>query len=97
MSNDPLITRIELSTDQTASLGGDSPVNPLDPQPGEFYGPRRFLTVVGGRIVLKDEDLFANYSRIVGFDEVLGTGWQAFGEDGGGTGQFEHLEDIPPS
>ena len=97
MCNDPVITRIEMASGQTASLGGDYPATPADPQPGEFYGPRKFLSLAGDRFIVKDEDQFANYGRIVGFDDILGNGWEVYGEDGGGTGQFEHIEDTPPS
>ena len=55
-------------------------------EPGQFWGPRRFVAILNRKIHLLDEGYnsgtFNEDNRIVAFDEIGGAGWATFGQYG---------------
>ncbi len=57
--------------------------------PGEFYGPKRFVAILNKKLTLTDEVDYATKDRLVSLDDTLdGSGWEPYGANGSGTGQF---------
>jgi hypothetical protein len=63
----------------------DSP----DSSQNHYLGPERFVAILNKRITIIDEyPSFPNYGRLVSMDSINGDGWDVYGENGSGTGQF---------
>ncbi len=72
----------------TGNYGNTDDGNPPN-NPGEFYGPRRFVAILNKKLTVTDEVEYAYKDRLVSLDDTLdGSGWETYGANGSGTGQF---------
>ena len=82
------IMRYDTNLGGITGYGDNASSGPTTPA-GEFWYPSRFIAVASRRLYLVDDDYSMMYDRIVGFDDISGAGWQTYGNQGTGTGQFE--------
>jgi hypothetical protein len=92
------IVLIDAGTMEQVGGFGSFPGLPTAPQPGELFGPRRFVAVNNRRITVIDEyanpeitGTPENYDRLVQFDPDQDN-WETFGSTGFGTGEFQFFE-----
>jgi len=55
--------------------------------PGEFFGPRRFVAPVNKKLYIIDHDFFER--KLVALEDSTGVGWETYGTAGTGVGQFK--------
>ncbi len=93
----PQVARMDLSTGAGTAIGV-LVADPALPQAGELYSPQRIVTFTGSTVAVTDEGVYYpdDYNRVVGFDDMSGAGWTAFGATGSGTGQFLLFDAMMP-
>ena len=67
------IIELTESLDPVGTPFGTSPDG--DPQQGEFLGPARFVGHGNPGLAVIDDDYWGDYDRVVGFDDLTGSGW----------------------
>ncbi|MBA7484786.1 hypothetical protein ES707_20317 [subsurface metagenome] len=82
------IIRLDQNLGNAVGYGNDGTGSEPTP-PGDFWKPTRFIAVISRKILLADEDTVNNYDRLVAFDDINGFGWQVYGTNGSGVGQFQ--------
>jgi hypothetical protein len=87
---DTQIIRLNAS-DLTSPLGYGTQVDVSSTNPGEFYGPRRFVAILNKRITLIDDHNSPYpYDKLISMNDITGTiDWQTFGNDTGMGGTFD--------
>jgi hypothetical protein len=59
----------------------------LPDDPGEFFGPRRFVAPVNKKLYIIDHDMFNR--KLAALEDSTGAGWETYGTAGTGVGQFK--------
>ncbi len=59
----------------------------LPDNPGEFFGPRRFVAPVNKKLYIIDHNMFNR--KLAALEGSTGAGWETYGTAGTGTGQFK--------
>jgi hypothetical protein len=76
----------------SAALNLDTPTPGTDA--GTFYGPFRFTATLNRKLYILDfYDRFGNpdiddHSRLVSIEDIVGTGWETYGQTGSAVGEF---------
>jgi len=82
------LDKSDLSKDPSKKYGTQDDGN-LPNNPGEFYGPRRFVAILNKKLTVTDEVAYDYKDRLVSLDDALdGSGWETYGANGSGPGQF---------
>jgi hypothetical protein len=85
------IKQFDTNLDYIKSLGTPDDFS-LPVEPGEFFGPKRFVAILSQGFYVIDEDN-AN-DRLAAFDDMSATNWLIYGTNGSGTGQFKFFEEV---
>jgi hypothetical protein len=57
--------------------------------PGQFYGPHRFVAIVNKRITVIDDDYFgSNNDKVVSIEDITGSNWMTLPTSGDGQSLF---------
>ncbi len=82
------IVQLDAKTLEPVGSFGSVPADPADPQPGELYGPRRFVSTGNPLITVIDESSTSLHDRLVQFAPDRSS-WRTYGTTGTGQGEFQ--------
>ncbi len=82
------IVQLDATTLEPVGSFGSFPVDPSNPQPGELYGPRRFVATGNTLITVIDESSSSLHDRLVQFAPNR-SNWRTYGTSGTGEGEFQ--------
>jgi len=69
------IIELTASLEPVGTPFGVAPDPEVEPQQGEFLGPARFVGHGNPGLAVIDDDHWGAYDRVVGFDDLSGSGW----------------------
>jgi hypothetical protein len=73
---------------QFVKAHGDE-IDGTNTNPGQFYGPHRFVAIVNKRITVVDDDFFgSNNDKLVSIDDINGSNWMTLPKTGNGQSLF---------
>lgn len=78
---------IAMQMQYTAGYGIQADI--VNKNQGYFYGPRRFVGIRNDVLIVIDDHYDYNLDKLVSMQDMSGTGWATYGDEGKSTGQFQ--------
>ncbi len=80
---------LQLDLDLNLIKGYGDEIDNLNTNPGQFYGPHRFVAVLNRKLTILDDDYFgSNVDKLVSIDDMNGTNWTTLPTSGDGQSLF---------
>ncbi len=84
---------LQLDLDLNLIKGYGDEIEGINTNPGQFYGPHRFLAILNKKLTILDDDTAGNrVDKLVSIDDMNGTNWTTMPTTGDGQSLFTFFE-----